>query len=92
MRLVDRILRPMFPSDYHAEVQIMISLNSHDPEVSPDSLKLSCFDCDVISDIPFNGPISEVRVIRLNGEFIINPSPSQMEEADIDLMVGGVSR
>ena len=89
MRLVDRILRPMFPSDYHAEVQIMISLNSHDPEVSPDSLAaLAASTAIAISDIPFNGPISEVRVIRLNGEFVINPSPSQMEEADIDLMVG----
>ena len=89
MRLVDRILRPMFPSDYHAEVQIMISLNSHDPEVSPDSLAaLAASTAIAISDIPFNGPISEVRVIRLNGEFIINPSPEQMEEADIDLMVG----
>ncbi|MBT6808793.1 MAG: polyribonucleotide nucleotidyltransferase, partial [Flavobacteriales bacterium] len=89
MRLVDRILRPMFPSDYHAEVQVMISLNSHDPEVSPDSLAaLAASTAIAISDIPFNGPISEARVIRLNGEFIVNPSPEQMEEADIDLMVG----
>ena len=89
MRLVDRILRPMFPSDYHAEVQVMISLNSHDPEVSPDSLAaLAASSAIAISDIPFNGPISEVRVIRINGEFIVNPSPIQMEEADIDLMVG----
>ena len=81
MRLVDRILRPMFPGDYHAEVQIMISLNSHDPEVSPDSLAaLAASTAIAISDIPFNGPISEVRVIRLNGEFIINPSPKQMEK------------
>jgi len=89
MRLVDRILRPMFPADYHAEVQVMISLNSHDPEVSPDSLAaLAASTAIAISDIPFNGPISEVRVIRLNGEFIVNPSPAQMEKADIDLMVG----
>ena len=89
MRLVDRILRPMFPADYHAEVQVMISLNSHDPEVSPDSLAaLAASTAIAISDIPFNGPISEVRVIRLNGEFIVNPSPAQMKEADIDLMVG----
>ncbi len=89
MRLVDRILRPMFPGDYHAEVQIMISLNSHDPEVCPDSLAaLAASTAIAISNIPFNGPISEVRVIRLNGEFIVNPSPEQMEEADIDLMVG----
>jgi len=92
MRLVDRILRPMFPGDYHAEVQVMISLNSHDPEVSPDSLAaLAASTAIAISDIPFNGPISEVRVIRLNGEFIVNPSPTQMEEADIDLMVGASS-
>ena len=89
MRLLDRILRPMFPADYHAEVQVMISLNSHDPEVSPDSLAaLAASTAIAISDIPFNGPISEVRVIRLNGEFIVNPSPAQMEKADIDLMVG----
>ena len=92
MRLVDRILRPMFPSDYHAEVQVMMSLNSHDPEVCPDSLAaLAASSAIAISDIPFNGPISEVRVIRLNGEFIVNPSPSQMETADIDLMVGASS-
>ena len=92
MRLVDRILRPMFPSDYHAEVQVMISLNSHDPEVSPDSLAaLAASTAITISDIPFNGPISEARVIRLNGEFIVNPSPAQMEKADIDLMVGASS-
>ena len=79
----------MFPADYHAEVQVMISLNSHDPEVSPDSLAaLAASTAIAISDIPFNGPISEVRVIRLNGEFIVNPSPAQMKEADIDLMVG----
>tara|TARA_B110000879_G_scaffold57185_1_gene80513 strand:+ start:14757 stop:15647 length:891 start_codon:yes stop_codon:yes gene_type:complete len=89
MRLVDRILRPMFPSDYHAEVQVMISLNSHDPEVSPDSLAaLAASTAIAISDIPFNGPISEARVIRLNGEFIVNPSPAQMEDSDMDLMVG----
>ncbi len=89
MRLVDRILRPMFPSDYHSEVQVMISLNSHDPEVSPDSLAaLAASTAITISDIPFNGPISEARVIRLNGEFIVNPSPAQMEDSDMDLMVG----
>ena len=88
MRLVDRILRQCFLVII-IEVQIMISLNSHDPEVSPDSLAaLAASTAIAISDIPFNGPISEVRVIRLNDEFIINPSPAQMEEADIDLMVG----
>tara|TARA_B100001758_G_scaffold247927_1_gene268631 strand:- start:7836 stop:9971 length:2136 start_codon:yes stop_codon:yes gene_type:complete len=89
MRLVDRILRPMFPSDYHAEVQIMISLNSHDPEVKPDALAaLAASAAITISDIPFNGPISECRVARIDGEFIINPSSEQLKNADIDLMVG----
>ena len=89
MRLVDRILRPMFPSDYHAEVQIMISLNSHDPNIKPDALAaLAASSAIAISDIPFNGPISEVRVARINGEHIINPSSEQLEDADIDLMVG----
>ena len=92
MRLVDRILRPMFPSDYHAEVQIMISLNSHDENVMPDSLAaLAASSALAISDIPFNGPISEVRVARINNEFVINPSALQLEDADIDLMVGASS-
>ena len=89
MRLVDRILRPMFPSDYHAEVQIMISLNSHDENIKPDALAaLAASSAIAISDIPFNGPISECRVARINGNFIINPSSEQLENADIDLMIG----
>ncbi len=89
MRLVDRILRPMFPGDYHAEVQVMISLNSHDEDVKPDALAaLAASTAIAISDIPFNGPISEVRVARINGEHIINPSSTQLESADLELMVG----
>ena len=89
MRLVDRILRPMFPSDYHAEVQIMISLNSHDENVKPDALAaLAASAAITLSDIPFNGPISECRVARIDNEFIINPSSEQLNNADIDLMVG----
>ena len=89
MRLVDRILRPIFPSDYHADVQLMISLNSHDENISPDSLAaLAASSALAVSDIPFNGPISEVRIVRVAGKFIVNPSPAQMEEADNDLMVG----
>ena len=92
MRLVDRILRPMFPSDYHAEVQIMISLNSHDENVKPDALAaLAASTAIAISDIPFNGPISEVRVARIDNNFIINPSSEDLESADIDLMVGASS-
>ncbi|MDC3187280.1 polyribonucleotide nucleotidyltransferase [bacterium] len=89
MRLVDRILRPMFPDDYHAEVQIMISLNSHDENVMPDCLAaLAASAALSVSDIPFNGPISEVRVVRIDEEFIINPTPEQIEKSDIDLIVG----
>ena len=89
MRLVDRILRPMFPSDYHAEVQIMISLNSHDENVKPDSLAaLAASTALTLSDIPFNGPISECRVTRVNNEFIINPSSEDLEKGDLDIMVG----
>ena len=89
MRLVDRILRPMFPSDYHAEVQIMISLNSHDPNVKPDALAaLAASSALAISAIPFNGPISECRVARIDGDYKINPSSAELENADIDLMVG----
>ena len=89
MRLVDRILRPMFPSDYHAEVQIMISLNSHDENVKPDSLAaLAASTALTLSDIPFNGPISECRVTRVNDEFIVNPSSEDLEKGDLDIMVG----
>ena len=89
MRLVDRILRPMFPSDYHAEVQIMISLNSHDPNVKPDALAaLAASSALAISDIPFNGPISECRVARIDGDYKINPSSTDLENADMDLMIG----
>lgn len=89
MRLVDRILRPMFPSDYHAEVQIMLQLISHDENVCPEGLAgLGASAALAISDIPFDGPISEVRVGRLNGEFILNPSPTQLEDVDIDMVIG----
>ena len=92
MRLVDRILRPMFPKDYHAEVQIMISLNSHDENVKPDALAaLAASTAITLSDIPFNGPISECRVSRINNKFVINPSSEDLENADIDLMVGASS-
>ena len=89
MRLVDRVLRPLFPSDYKFETQVMIQLMSHDDEVMPDALAgLAASAAIQLSDIPFEYPISEVRVARVNGEFVINPSRSQVEEADIDMMVG----
>ena len=89
MRLVDRVLRPLFPKDYHHETQIMIQLMSHDENVMPDSLAgLAASTVIQLSDIPFEYPISEVRVGRINGDFIINPSRTQLEESDIDIMVG----
>jgi len=89
MRLVDRILRPLFPNDYHAETQIMLSLVSHDENVCPEALAgLGASAALAVSDIPFNGPISEVRVGRVNGELIANPTPSQLEESDIDMVIG----
>lgn len=88
-RLVDRALRPLFPDDYHAEVYVNIILFSADGEDMPDALAgLAASAALAVSDIPFNGPISEVRVARVDGNFIINPTFSQLEKADIDIMVG----
>ncbi len=89
MRLVDRVLRPLFPKDYHAETQVMIQLMSHDENVMPDALAgLAASAAIQLSDIPFEYPISEVRVSRLEGKFIINPSRQQLEASDIDIMIG----
>ena len=88
-RLVDRALRPLFPDNYHAEVYVNIILFSADGEDMPDALAgLAASAALAVSDIPFNGPISEVRVARVDGQFIINPTFSQLEKADIDIMVG----
>ncbi|MBC7449316.1 MAG: polyribonucleotide nucleotidyltransferase, partial [Hymenobacteraceae bacterium] len=88
-RLVDRVLRPLFPKDYHYEVQVLITLISADQTVLPDALAaLAASAALACSDIPFNGPISEVRVARVDGKFIINPLRADQERADIDLLVG----
>lgn len=87
-RLVDRALRPLFPDDYHAEVYVNIILFSSDGEDMPDALAgLAASAALAVSDIPFGGPISEVRVARVDGEFVINPTFAQLERADIDMMV-----
>jgi polyribonucleotide nucleotidyltransferase len=87
-RLIDRALRPLFPDDFHAEVFVNVFLISAEKQIMPDALAgLAASAALAVSDIPFNGPISEVRVGRINGEFIINPSFSQLEEADLDIMV-----
>lgn len=90
MRLVDRALRPRFPEDYHAGTQVMIQLMSSDKKHMPDALAcLGASAAIAVSDIPFNGPISEVRVARVDGEFMINPTFEALEKADIDMMVAG---
>ena len=88
-RLVDRVLRPLFPSDYHADTQVILNLISADKDVLPDALAaLAASAALTVSDIPFNGPISEVRVIKSDGEFIVNPTPEQIDNSTLNLMVG----
>ncbi len=88
-RLVDRVLRPLFPENYHAETAVMISLISADKDNIPDALAgLAASAAIAVSDVPFECPVSEARVARVNGELIINPTYSQLEEADLDIVVG----
>src|SRR5688500_7640142 len=87
-RLVDRALRPLFPEDYHADTQVMISLISADKNTLPDALAcLAACAAVCLSDIPFNGPISEVRVGRVNGKLVLNPSMSDLLTSDLDMMI-----
>mgnify|MGYP005817168837 FL=1 len=89
MRLVDRVLRPLFPKDYHAETQVMIQLMSHDEDVMPDAMAgLAASAAIQLSDFPFECAISEVRVGRIDGEFIINPTRAQLLVSDIDMVIG----
>ena len=89
-RLIDRALRPIFPEDFHAEVQVMVTLHSADANIQPDALAaLAASAAIMVSDIPFNGPISEVRVCKINGEYKVNPPVAEMEKADLDLIVAG---
>ena len=87
-RLIDRALRPLFPDDFHAEVFVTVNLISAEKDIQPDAIAgLAASAAIAVSDIPFNGPISEVRVARINGEYCINPNFSQMADADLDIMV-----
>src|SRR5690554_1156090 len=87
-RLVDRALRPLFPDDYHADTQVMISLISADKDIMPDALAgLAASAAIAVSDIPFNGPISEVRVAKVDGKLIINPLKSELERASSEFIV-----
>uniref|UniRef100_UPI0039A48A24 polyribonucleotide nucleotidyltransferase n=1 Tax=Ornithobacterium rhinotracheale TaxID=28251 RepID=UPI0039A48A24 len=89
MRLVDRVMRPLFPKDYHAEVQVIISVISYDGTVIPDSLAgLAASTAMALTDIPFKSLISEVRVVRVDGELLINPDLETLKKADLDIMVG----
>ncbi len=89
-RLVDRALRPLFPSDYHSDTQVMISLISADKNIMPDCLAgLAASAALAVSDIPFNGPISEVRVAKIDGQLVINPYASDLERATLEFMVAG---
>ena len=91
-RLVDRALRPLFPSDYHADTQVFISLISADPNVMPDALAALAASAAIsVSDIPFGGPISEVRVAKVDGEYKVNPTPEEMAKASLDLIVAGTA-
>ena len=90
MRIVDRALRPLFPDDYHAGVQVMMQLIAYDGVNSPDALVgFAASTAIAVSDIPFNGPMSEVRVGRVDGQFIINPTLEEMEASDLDCMIAG---
>jgi len=91
-RLVDRCLRPLFPETYHADTQVMLQLISSDEDIIPDTyVGLAASMALMLSDIPFLGPISEVRVGRINGQWVINPSKSELENSDLDLLVGGTA-
>lgn len=89
MRLVDRVLRPLFPEDFHAEVQVMISLISYDGTSIPDDLAgLAASAAIAITDIPFDGPMSEVRVVRFDGKLAVNPTYESLKDSELDIMVG----
>lgn len=92
-RLVDRALRPIFPDNYHADTQVIITLISADPDVQPDALAaLAASSALAVSDIPFNGPISEVRVAKIDGEYKINPKTADIDRATLDLIVAATEK
>jgi polyribonucleotide nucleotidyltransferase len=91
-RLVDRCLRPLFPEDYHADTQVMLTLISSDENILPDTyVGLAASTALMLSDIPFNGPISEVRIGRIDGQWILNPTKEELDKSDVDLLVGGTA-
>src|ERR1700754_1117253 len=92
-RLIDRALRPLFPDDYFCEVQVLVSLISSDPEVMPDALAcLAASAALAVSDVPIQEIISEVRVARINGAYVVNPYRSQLKEADLDFIIAATDK
>ncbi len=92
-RIIDRALRPLFPENYHADTQVMVQLISSDKNMLPDCLAgLAASAALMVSDIPFNGPISEVRIARINGQFVLNPFIDELANADMDLIVAGTEK
>src|SRR4051812_27854481 len=92
-RLIDRALRPLFPDDYLCDVQVIITLMSSDPEVMPDALAcLAASAALAVSDVPIQEIISEVRIARINGEFVINPDRTQLADADMDFIIGATEK
>ncbi len=92
-RLIDRALRPIFPEDYHGDVQVMVTLISSDPEVQPGALAaLAASSAIAVSDIPFNGPISEVNVAKVNGQYIVNATTTELASATLDLIIAGTDK
>jgi polyribonucleotide nucleotidyltransferase len=89
-RLIDRALRPLFPDDFHADTQVIVTLISGGDNILPDALAcLAASAALAVSDVPFNGPVSEVRVARIDGKFVINPFKDELERADFEIMVAG---
>ena len=92
-RLIDRALRPLFPEDYFCDVQVVVTLVSSDPEVMPDSLAcLAASAALAVSDIPIKEIISEVRVSRIDGQFVVNPTRTQMEKSDMDFIIAATEK
>ncbi len=92
-RLIDRALRPLFPEDYYCDVQVIVTLISSDPEVMPDALAcLAASAALAVSDVPVQEIISEVRVARINGQYVINPGRTQLKEADMDFIIGATGK
>src|SRR5450631_4877688 len=92
-RLIDRALRPLFPEDYFCDVQVLVTLVSSDPEIMPDALAgLAASAALTISDIPIKEPISEVRVAKVDGKFVVNPTRTELEKSDLEFLIAATEK